>query len=89
MGAEFARQIAAFNTEDEIWIVARRKDKLEALAKEINEGRNFDIVRPVVLDLGNNEGVFALENLLLAEKEKLSVMNSSFIITKLVNNAGF
>lgn len=89
MGAEFARQIALFNTEDEIWIVARRKDKLDALAKEINDGRNFNIVRPVALDLGNNEGVFALEKMLIAEKEKLSAMNSSLVITKLVNNAGF
>lgn len=89
MGAEFARQIAALNTEDEIWIVARRLEKLTELAKQINESRNFEVIRPIELDLGTSEGVFAFEKLLLAEKEKLTSIESRFVITKLVNNAGF
>lgn len=89
MGAEFARQIAELNQEDEIWIVARRLDKMETLSKEINASRNFDIIRPIQLDLGNTEGVLAFEELLYREKEKLSAIESSFVITKLINNAGF
>lgn len=89
MGAEFAKQIAALEEEDAIWIVARRLEKLEALAEEINKTRNFATVVPVALDISGKEGVHAFKKLLDEENEKLALMESGIEITKLVNNAGF
>lgn len=89
IGAEFAKQIAALEEEDAIWIVARRLEKLEALAEEINKTRNFATVVPVALDISGKEGVHAFKKLLDEENEKLALMESGIEITKLVNNAGF
>ncbi len=89
MGVEFAKQIAAFNEEDEIWIIARREEKLKALAEEINKTKNFNIIRPVAMDISGREGVHAFKAYLEAENEKLALMESGIEISKLVNNAGF
>ncbi len=89
MGVEFAKQIAALNEEDEIWIIARRAEKLESLAKEINQTKNFSVVKPVAMDISGKEGVRAFKKYLETESKKLSVMESGIEITKLVNNAGF
>jgi len=89
MGAEFAKQIANLNEEDEIWIIARRLEKLEALAEEINNSRNFNIIRPVAMDISGKEGVHAFKKYLDDENENLAKMESGIEITKLVNNAGF
>jgi len=89
MGAEFAKQIAALNEEDEIWIIARREEKLKALAEEINKSKNFNIIKPVAMDISGKEGVHNFKNFLESENEKLAVMESGIEISKLVNNAGF
>ena len=36
LGAEYARQISQKNRVDEIWVIARRVDRLEALKKELS-----------------------------------------------------
>ena len=41
LGEEFTRQVCAKYTYDEIWIIARREDKLKALAEELNKTKNF------------------------------------------------
>jgi len=93
MGVSFAKQLAeessrflkAGKTEsasDEIWIVARRQDRLEQLKKEIEEkGEGFPCVRVIAMDISGKEGAKALGNLF--EKEK------DLFINVLVNNAGF
>ena len=48
MGAEFARQIAALSEVEELWLIARRADRLEALGKELQKP-----VRCLPLDLNS------------------------------------
>lgn len=89
MGKEFALQVAQKYDFDEIWIVARRIEKLNELAEQIDSTKHFEIVKPVQLDLGNMEGVGELEKLLKEENEKLLKVESGIQIGLLVNNAGF
>lgn len=82
MGECFARQIASdckkFNVS-EIWIIARRTDRLENLKSEIE---NDEIkVKAVTMDVSGQKGTFNYKALLENEKD--------FEITLLVNNAGF
>lgn len=80
MGAEFARQLAKTNLCDQIWIIARREDKLQALKEEIKAFSQVEIV-PVTMDL---TGVKGAENF----RDYLS-KQTDFEIKILVNNAGF
>ena len=89
MGKEFAVQVAQKYDFDEIWIVARRLENLEEIARSINETKNFSIVRPVQIDLGSVDGVYELEKLLAQENEKLTKVESGIQIVLLINNAGF
>jgi short-subunit dehydrogenase len=74
MGREFVKQIAEQETVDEIWAVARRKDRLEALKQD------YPKVRPVVMDLLKPESRSVFKEMLTAEKPEISV---------LVNASGF
>ena len=89
IGEEFARQVCAKYDFDEIWIVARREDKLAALAENLNASKNFKVVRPVVMDLAGKEGVGRLKSFIEAENEKLGKIESGIEIGLLINNAGF
>ena len=89
MGKEFTLQVSSKYDFDEIWIVARRLEKLNELAGEINSQKNFQIIKPVALDLGNMDGVRELEKLLKEENEKLTKVESGINIGLLINNAGF
>lgn len=73
LGREFTRLIARDNL-DEIWAVARGKDKLEALRKELGE-----ILVPVICDLSQREEVHKIHQML---QEQCPV------VVYLVNNAG-
>ena len=76
LGAEFARQLAAAGTD--LILVARRLDRLEGLAREI-EMKHSVKVEALQADLLTDEGVARVERR-LAETETLDL---------LVNNAGF
>ena len=89
MGKVFASQVAQKYDFDEIWIVARRIENLEQIARDINQNNHFEVVKPVQLDLGDVEGVHELEKLLEQEHEKLVKVESGIQIGLLVNNAGF
>ena len=71
LGEEFTRQVVANYHYDEIWIIARRSEKLESLAKELNSTQNFNTVRPVVMDVAGKEGVNRLKAFIEAEVEQL------------------
>ena len=76
LGREFFRAIVAYYPElDDIWIIARRKDRLEALAAETT-GRK---VRVLPLDLTNEDDIAAYAALLKQEKPPVRL---------LINNAG-
>lgn len=75
MGREFARRLSEIHNYDEMWVIARRRDRLEELAKELTTP-----IRVIPLDLTKNESFDELKNLL--EKEKPEVKT-------LVNASGF
>jgi hypothetical protein len=76
IGAEFARQLAARGYD--LFLVARRADRLAALAAEL-QGRHGITAEPLVADLSTTGGVERVA----ARLAELSTL------TLLVNNAGF
>ena len=75
IGREFARQLKRDYGIEEFWLVARRADRMEALAKEL------DIkARIIPADLCTDEGVNAVRTALCEEKPAIRV---------LINAAGF
>lgn len=82
MGVCFAKQLACENP-DELWIVARRKDRLENLKKEI-ESENSISVRVIDIDISGSEGARRFKTVLDSEKK-----SGEYEISVLVNNAGF
>ena len=82
MGLCFARQLAC-EKPDELWIVARRKDRLENLKKEIESEKSVK-VRVVDIDVSGSEGARRFKAILDVERN-----SGDFEISVLVNNAGF
>jgi len=75
MGREFVRQLSEYVEVDAIWAIARRAEALEALKGEVSVP-----VRPIVLDLLQEESFCTIRQLLEAEKPDVKL---------LVNAAGF
>ena len=75
MGREFVRQLSGYVAVDEIWAVARRRDALEELKAETPVP-----VRPVVLDLLEQDSFDKIRSMLEAEQPEIRL---------LVNAAGF
>lgn len=75
MGREFVRHLDAADTYDEIWVIARRRERLEALAAETSA-----VLRILPLDLTCEESIEQYKALLEEEKPDVSV---------LVNGSGF
>ena len=75
MGREFVRQLAASEAFDEMWLIARRRDRLEELQKEISTP-----LRPLAMDLTNPESLSAYRTLLEEHRPEIAV---------LVNASGF
>lgn len=75
MGREFVRQLGQYVAVDQIWVIARRADALESLAREV------DIpLKVLALDLCKEDSFLAYAQLLAAEKPNVQL---------LVNAAGF
>ncbi len=75
IGREFARNLVQIKETDEMWLVARRKDRLEDLAQELSvPTRLFD------LDLTRPEAIDTIGSALSSEY---------CVVDTLVNNAGF
>ncbi len=74
-GKELTALLAKENGLDEIWAIARNKDRLEALKNELGEK-----IKPISLDMSERKSFDALEEMLRAEPVRISY---------LVNNAGF
>ena len=69
MGKEFARQIEKKYQVDELWVIARRKERLESL-KEILETK----VKVLALDLTQKESFEILQKALFKEKPRVKVL---------------
>ncbi len=76
MGKEFVRRIAQTEKLDEIWVIARRLDRLEALGEEIKETK----IRPISLDLTLDESIRAYAKMLETERPEVAI---------LINASGF
>lgn len=83
MGEWFALFLAKECRSDEIWIIARRADRLQALREKIEKEnpKSETAVRCMEMDLGGKAGAFAF-------KKALEDAGEVFIDV-LVNNAGF
>ena len=75
MGREFVLQLSSWVTVDEIWVIARRTEALEALKEQVSVP-----VRPISLDLCLEDSYAAFGQLLAEEKPDVKL---------LVNAAGF
>lgn len=75
MGREFALKLDRDETFDELWVIARRRDRLEALGRETRAK-----VRAIPLDLTKKESFTEYKALLESEKPEVAV---------LVNAGGF
>ncbi len=75
MGREFVRQLDAQELYDEIWVIARRRERLEALAKETRAP-----LRILALDLVKEDSIITYRTELEKEKPTIAV---------LVNGSGF
>lgn len=75
MGREFALQLDKAEAFDELWVIARRADRLEALAADVRAK-----LRPLALDLTQPDSLEAYSALLEAERPEVAV---------LVNAGGF
>lgn len=89
LGKEFTKQISCSTDYDEIWIIARREEKLQEIASEINPTKNFNVIRPVKMDISGKDGVAAFKNFIEEEHQKLVKIESGIEIGLLINNAGF
>ncbi len=85
IGEEFTRQVCAKYDYDEIWIIARREDKLNLLAEQLNAVKGKNLVRPVVMDVAGKTGVESFRAFIEAE----SKAQGGLEIGLLINNAGF
>ena len=75
MGREFVFRLDRSQVFDEIWVIARRLDRLEAL-----KGQTRAAIRPISLDLTKKESIETYGHLLEEEKPQIDV---------LVNAGGF
>lgn len=75
IGREFVFAIDREFQLDEIWVIARRKERLEELTEKCGHK-----LRPLALDLSEDSGISEYQNLLRAEQPEIRV---------LVNAAGF
>ncbi len=69
MGREFVRRIDLSETLDEIWVIARRRERLETLAKETRAP-----LRILPLDLTKDESIDAYKSLLESEKPDVAIL---------------
>lgn len=69
MGREFASQLDAQQNFDEIWLIARRRERLEEMASELRAP-----VRAVCLDLTREDSVEEYGALLQAEMPRIEVL---------------
>lgn len=69
MGREFVVQLCQQKQFDEVWVIARRTERLESLREEVNT-----TVRPISLDLTKKESIDSYRALLEAEKPEVDVL---------------
>lgn len=84
LGREFALQLAQKNPTDEIWLIARRSEKLQETAQYI--GRSDQSIKIIPMDISGKSGITSFTSFL---QKELTAANNDIAIGTLVNNAGF
>ncbi len=69
IGKEFVYQIAKENCFDSIWIIARRKDRLDQIRAELG-----DCIRPIALDLTDDQCISEYSSLLKSEHPDVKLL---------------
>ncbi len=72
MGREFVTQLDRDEQFDEVWLIARRKDRLEELQASVKAK-----VRAIALDLGKRESIDEYKALLDEQKPEVAVLVSA------------
>lgn len=80
LGAEFVRQLLGRKELDEIWLIARRRDKMEALCETLTDRAGACRLRVVPLDLTEEASLATYSDLLERERPE---------VRWLINAAGF
>ena len=75
MGRDFVRQLDAADTYDEIWVIARRRDRLESLTADVRAP-----LRILALDLTKQESI---------EEYNAALAECNPTVSVLVNGSGF
>lgn len=75
LGLEYVRQISAKSTVDEIWVIARREERLQQISAMVSTP-----LRAMVLDLTKEQDIENLQQALKYESPNVKL---------LINNAGF
>ncbi|MDI9497181.1 MAG: SDR family NAD(P)-dependent oxidoreductase [Bacillota bacterium] len=76
VGAEFARQLLASGHADSFWLIARRRERLESLAAEL-EAAGARSCRVLPLDLSQDDDLRRLADLLEQERPTLAWLVNS------------
>lgn len=69
MGREFVRQLCEKESFDEVWVIARRAERLADIQNEVSAN-----IRPIALDLTKSESYDEYKALLEAEKPEVRVL---------------
>lgn len=69
MGQEFVRQLAQYERFDELWVIARRADRLEALREQTPMP-----VRPICMDLSQPDAFDACQALLEQQQPEIGLL---------------
>lgn len=69
MGREFVRQLTSEEAFDEVWVIARREERLLELKEEMG-----DFIRPIPLDLQNTEDLLKYKKLLEEKAPDVAVL---------------
>ena len=80
IGREFVHQIAKKEHLDEIWIIARRKDRLNELKNEITG----TVIRPIPLDLIKEESIESIAALLKEKNQMCASLSTLPVLENLV-----
>ena len=69
MGREFVKQLTEKEAFDEVWVIARREERLQDLKKELG-----DFIKPIPLDLQAREDLIKYQKLLEENEPEVAVL---------------
>jgi uncharacterized protein len=87
LGAEYARQLLAREEIEELWLIARRKERMQALAEELQRICPACALRIMPLDLTLEADIQALEQTLVEEKLEIYWLVNAAGMGKMGSNA--